>query len=422
MYRSLCSAAFSGLVALATAQSFVHQVFVLNEGYYNMNTQTQEVPVSLGSYDPAAGTYQTVATIAGQRFASDVDVADGAVYVAADGQLLKYDADSYALLDQATVPGIRKVALWNGQVLLTRGELGGLPHYFEARDAATLDLLYTLTPADGLLHSAEDVQVVGDKAYLAVGNAFDWGNLVGYLGIVDLIAQSYEQQVDLGPDGRNPERIMVAGQDLYVFCNKDFSGSAISRVATDGAFSYTANVALNSGCGASELVADKVVFSEYAVGRMARFDTGTGGVLDTLASPLFPYSLLHDALNGVLYATTTDFLTSGMLHVLTPDGTELSSTAVGVSPGRLALDVRAGTAVPERTQSGLALFPVPADEQVVVESDAVGELLTLRDASGRVLRQERLATGRHAIDLYGLAPGVYHVQLPGRTAVPVVKR
>ncbi|HQW87110.1 MAG TPA: hypothetical protein PLH93_07990, partial [Flavobacteriales bacterium] len=75
MYRSLCSAAFSGLVALATAQSFVHQVFVLNEGYYNMNTQTQEVPVSLGSYDPAAGTYQTVATIAGQRFASDVDVA-----------------------------------------------------------------------------------------------------------------------------------------------------------------------------------------------------------------------------------------------------------------------------------------------------------------------------------------------------------
>ncbi|MBK7941320.1 MAG: hypothetical protein IPJ87_05525 [Flavobacteriales bacterium] len=65
---------------------------------------------------------------------------------------------------------------------------------------------------------------------------------------------------------------------------------------------------------------------------------------------------------------------------------------------------------------------MPADEQVVVESDAVGELLTLRDASGRVLRQERLATGRHPIDLSGLAPGVYHAQLPGRAAVPVVKR
>ncbi len=414
-------AALCGLVATATAQSFVHQVFVLNEGYYNMNTQTQEVPVILGSYDPSSGLYQTVDTIAGQRFGSDVDVADGMVYVAADGMLLKYDADSHALLDQAAVTGIRKLALWNGQVLLTRGELGGLPHYFEVRDAATLDLLYSITPADGLEHSAEDVQVVGDKAYLAVNNGFDWGNLVGYVGIVDLPSQTYESEVDLGPDGLNPERLMPAGQDLFVFSNKDFSGSSISRINGGTNLAYTANVALASGCGASELVADKVVFTEFAVGRMARFDTGLGSVLDTLSSPYFPYGLLNDPLNGVMYATTTDFFSSGTLHVLTPDGVELSSTAVGVSPGRMALDVRSSTGIAPVADSGLQLFPVPAADVLNVVSNGTGELLTLRDAAGRTVHQERLTSERRTIALDGLAPGVYSAQLPGRAAVPVVK-
>ena len=44
--------------------------------------------VNLGSYDPATGLYQTVATINGPRFGSDVEVAGGAVYVAAAAVLI----------------------------------------------------------------------------------------------------------------------------------------------------------------------------------------------------------------------------------------------------------------------------------------------------------------------------------------------
>ena len=64
MYRSLLPAGLLALALQAGAQSTVHRVLVLNEGYYNMATQTQVVPVSLGSYDPATGTYQTITTIA----------------------------------------------------------------------------------------------------------------------------------------------------------------------------------------------------------------------------------------------------------------------------------------------------------------------------------------------------------------------
>jgi len=423
MYRSLFFAATCGLVAQATAQSYVHQVFVLNEGYYNVNTQTQEVPVSLGSYDPATSFYQTVATILGQRFASDVDLAGDAVYVAADGALLKYDADSYALLDQATVPGIRKIALWNDQVLITRGELGGLDHYFEVRDVATLDLLYSIDPADGLLFSAEDVEVAGDKAFLAVGNAFDFGNMVGLVGIVDLPSGTYENEVDLGPNGINPENIMVVGQDLYVLCNKDFSGSSISKVTTAGAFAFTEDIAANSGCGASELVGDKVVYNEYALSRMARYDITSENVFDTLSTTLFPYGLLNDPLNNVIYATTTDFVSTGTLHVLAHNGTELSNTIIGVSAGRLCLDVRTSTATPELAQqSALTVFPVPASDRVTVSMPlrSAGPV-RMSDAAGREVLSVTSVSNTVEFDLSALEPGVYSVQVPGLPAARIVK-
>ena len=418
MYRSLLSVfAFIAFLG-ASAQSYVHQVFVLNEGYYDMNTSTQVVPVSLGSYDPVSSTYQTVANITGPRFASDVEVRDGAVFVAADDQLLKYDANTYALLDQVTVPGIRQLALWNNKVLLTRGELGGLPHYFEVRDAATLALNYAVTPADGLLYSAEDVEVVGDRAYLAVGNAFDWNNLVGKVVAIDLPLGTYESEVDLGPNGLNPENIMVNGTDLFVLNNKDFTGSSISRVSVGNAsLTYTNNVALNSGCGASVLADDHIYYMEYAVDRLARYSVNTDAVADTLTASVSPYGLIADPVNGVLYGTTTDFFSSGELHTMALDGTVLSTVAVGVSPGRLALDVRSITGIADKDAPVLGLFPNPAVDQlqVALTTNKVSNeniTLTIIDLNGQVIYQRIISADqvRTTVDVANLPAGTYFLR------------
>ncbi len=47
----------------ASAQQYVHQVVVLSEGYFDFGTQTQVMPVTLYSYDPAQGTTQPVALL-----------------------------------------------------------------------------------------------------------------------------------------------------------------------------------------------------------------------------------------------------------------------------------------------------------------------------------------------------------------------
>ena len=68
----------------------------------------------------------------------------------------------------------------------------------------------------------------------------------------------------------------------------------------------------------------------------------------------------------MLYGTTTDFFSSGELHVLDLAGNILSTVAVGVAPGHLALDVRSATQVEERSIGTHHLYPTPADGQLYV--------------------------------------------------------
>ncbi len=425
MYRSFLLASAMAATAFANAQQYVHQVLVLNEGYFNFNTQTQDVPVTLGTYDPVAGTYATVATIADARFGNHVAVDGEAVYVAADHRLLKYDANTFALLDEAEVTGIRRFAFWNEALVITRGEVGGLPTYCEVRDKNTLDVLYAIDTAT-LPYSCEGVQVEGDKAYIAVNNGFEWGNSVGKLGVLDLSTSAWEASIDLGENGLNPEHVMVTNGYVYTFNNKDFTGSSISKYAIGGtAIDHTNDVALSSGCGSSALVDERVYFMEYAQNKLNRYDLATDAVLDTLDPSPATYGLIDDPINHVMYGTTTDFLTTGDLHVISYDGTILSSVPVGVSAGRLALDLRTSTGVGSMADEPMGLFPNPAENTLMVRLPAskANAAFQVLDAAGRVVLRERTnAVGLSAVNVSALAEGVYTLRSVDGATARFVKR
>src|SRR5690606_30755559 len=146
---------------------------------------------------------------------------------------------------------------------------------------ADLALVDAITPAEGLPHSIEDVEVADGKAWLAVNNSFDWENITGYVAVVDLATMQLGTPIDLGPDGLNPEKIMVAGDAIYVLNNTDFTASSISKISPQtAALQFTGTIAENSGCGASAMAAteQKVYFMEYAVNTLARYDTGIDAV------------------------------------------------------------------------------------------------------------------------------------------------
>ena len=117
------------------AQDYVHQVLVLNEGYFDYTLNQSIEPVTIGSYNPISQQYIIIDTIQGARFASDLVIDDYHFYVAADNMLHKYDKNTYNLLASTQIDGIRNLAIWSNKMIVTRGDYDNttfLPIFFNA--------------------------------------------------------------------------------------------------------------------------------------------------------------------------------------------------------------------------------------------------------------------------------------------------
>ena len=106
----------------AKSNEYVHQIFVLNEGYFDYSTNQIVEPVTIGVYTPSDDSYSVVDTIENARFASDLVVHEDFFYVAADNKLLKYDINNYNLVASQNIDGIRNIKIHNEKVFVSRGD------------------------------------------------------------------------------------------------------------------------------------------------------------------------------------------------------------------------------------------------------------------------------------------------------------
>ena len=127
-----------------SAQNYVHQVLILNEGVYDY-----ESPVSVGSYDPLTENYTTVVEIDSSRFASDLIIDSAFFYVAADNKILKYHLDSYELLAEVDLEGVRKLAVHEDYLFVSRGEFTSLNSYLQIFNKSDLSFVSELDTLNG---------------------------------------------------------------------------------------------------------------------------------------------------------------------------------------------------------------------------------------------------------------------------------
>jgi hypothetical protein len=78
------------------------------------------------------------------------------------------------------------------------------------------------------------------------------------------------------------------------------------------------------------------------------------------------------------------------------------------------------TAVPEQVANGFSLFPNPARQQFTIHSDAPGGVVTLLDASGKIVFT-RPFENNQAMDISDVAPGTYFVRLSNEKGETVQK-
>jgi hypothetical protein len=393
------------------AQNYLHQAIILNEGYFDYQTNQILEPVTIGKYDPITQSYSVVNTLEGMRFASDVIIDGNFYYVAADSKIFKMDLNSHQEISSVSCPGVRNLGIYQNKIVATRGEyLTTYDSYLHVYDASNLTLIAAVDTIQGPKWATQNIVIDGSSAFIAVNNGYEWGNEKGIIGKLDLNALTYGNEIDLGPDGKNPDNLLKVGSFLYSVNNKDWSGASISKVALDGSSTSTVNIATAStGCGTSALRDDKLVYQISMETTLNEFDiNGMNNVGPVSGHTLNYYELAQEPLSGNLFASETDFFSFGKVHVFDAGNNELSTFNVGISPGTIVFDVRPGSANLNELASNISVFPNPTTDFLNVNIEGTKQIL---DLNGKVL----LVSDLNTIDVQKLTTGIYMIELNGMT-------
>jgi hypothetical protein len=396
------------LTALVQAQNYVHQALILNEGYFDYQTNQIIEPVTIGSYNPANQTYQIVDTLEGMRFGSDVIIDGNFYYVAADTKIFKMDLNTHQEVASVSCPGVRNLGIYQNKLVATRGEyLTSYSSYLHIYDASTLSLIQAIDTVQGPKWATQNIVIDGPSAYIAVNNGYEWGNEKGLIGKLDLSNLSYGNEVDLGPDGKNPDNLLKSGAFLYTVNNKDWSGASVSKVALDGTSNSTLNLpSVGTGCGTSALRDDKLVYQISMETALIEFDINLMNTNGPLAGhSLNYYELAQEPVSGQLYTSETDFFSFGKIHIFDANNIELSNFNVGISPGTIVFDVRSSAGI-EAIENTISVYPNPAVDFLNVSIDGVKRVY---DLTGKLLIESSVTS----LDISSLNQGIYVLNVNG---------
>ena len=389
------------------AQYTLNQVIVLNEGPFGG-------PVTVGSYNPSTQVYQNFDTLQA-KFASDVIIDSGFIYVAADTLLVKYDLNTKQKLAVQTVKGIRELAIWKNQILVTRAQTSPLPSYFQVYNKSNLNFIYESTTVS---ERASEVKVWNDTAYVAVNG---WGS-VGKLAVVDLNAQSLNREIDLGPNGLNPEAVFKSNVNgkIYTVNNLNWTNSSVTKY--DIASTGFVNTLMNrpSGCSGSSYYLNNVYFQTSGQNKIGVFSTTALSVWDSLLINKSLYAIGIDSVNSHIYISETDYTTYGKVFIYDFFGALVDSFNVDVSPGTFAFDVRTTTGISENNiATNLFTYPNPiSDELHIGFIDAQNEkaILTLIDVLGQEIYKKQINTNvPNTLSLNTLPQGIYFLKVETST-------
>lgn len=335
-------------------QNVVNQVLILNEGRYDYSTGEIDVPVTIGVYNPTTLSYSVVDTIDGARFGSDMVIDNDYFYVAADTQLLKYNLNTYELLESQSVVGIRNICIVDDNLFVSRGEVGAnFNSFLQVYSKSDLSYITQMDTISGPKWSTQNMVSNDDKLFVIINNSFQWGNAKSLIGVVDLSSLNYLEEIDLGPDGVNPDNMMISDNFIYTVNNKDWSGTSFSKVDLSTYTASTINVAnASTGCGTSCLRGDKINFQISLDSTLMEWDPLTfSSESNALGLNQSFYGLAHDEVNDYLYASSTDYVTFGKVHIYDNENNLLSEFDCGVSPGTIVFDVRNQTSINNYTYS-----------------------------------------------------------------------
>jgi len=395
------------------AQSYVERILILNEGYFDYFSGDILTPVSVGAYDPEIGTYVMLDEIENARFASDIVLDETSYYIAADKYLLQYNLLTDELLNAIEIPGIRKIAVDDNYIVVTRGEyLVSFDSYIQVYNKSTLNLEFEILNAE-LNYTTEGVVIKDGIAYVAVNNGFNFGFEVGMIAEIDLIAHSLNNLVDLGANGINPDNLMLDGDNIYTLNNKDFTGSSVSAYKIiSGDITTTDLENISSGCGTSAFVDGSIYYQEMFGTTLSKFDPAVGTIISEEEYGISFYGLAFDNINNLTYTSETDYFSFGKVNIFNASGIMVNTFDVSVSPGNFAFDVRTSTAINNMEEILISLYPNPAADKVTISAEKQIQIVVISDIFGKKLLEfNNVNSTTLSADIKDLVSGNYLISI-----------
>ncbi len=405
------------ITATVFAQTYVARVLILNEGYFDYFTGEIITPVTVGAYDPTSATYTVLDEIEEARFASDIQMDAAFYYVAADKFLNKYDITTDELVASIEIEGIRKIAVNDEFIVVTRGEyLVSLPSHVQIYNKNTMALVYEFDNVT-MPYTTEGVVIKDGIAYVAVNNGFVFGSEVGKIAVIDLNTNTINNMIELGADGINPDNLMIEGDNIYTLNNKDFTGSSVSTYKiVSGDLTTTNLINISSGCGTSAVFGGTIYYQEMFGTTLSKFDPATATITGEDEFGASFYGLAFDNINNLIYTSTTDYFSYGGVTVYDLAGNIITTFDVSVSPGNFAFDVRLESSIDEVNTNAINLYPNPATAQIVIENSNNAAQIIISDMTGKTVQIiNNPAQGVNYLDINGLPAGTYVVKATGAT-------
>ena len=398
------------------AQEYVNQVLILNEGYFDYTINEIVEPASIGSYNPVTEMYTEVLQLEGMRFGSDLIIDNEVYYVAADTKIFKIDLNTHEIISSVECQGVRNLTIVGNKLIATRGEyLVNFDSYLHVYNTEDLSFELALDNESGPQWATQNIISVGNKAYFAINNAYEFGNEKGIIGIYDLETLVYEE-LDLGPDPKNPDNLVKSGEFLYTVNNKDWSGASISKVAIDLSENVTVDLAsASTGCGTSALREDKMVYQISMETSLNEFDlnimNNSGPVNGTFMNF---YELKENPVSSEFYTSETDYFSFGKVHIYDVQNIETGAFDVGINPGTIVFDVRSSAGIVEGF-SEVKIYPNPVQNNLFI-SDAINEKI-IRNLTG----EEIYRFSGTSVETKHLTAGMYFIECNNQS-IPFVKK
>lgn len=403
--------------ATAFAQQYVHQVLIANEGFFDFQTNNIVEPATIGTYNPQTQTYQIANTLAGQRFSSDVIIDGNFYFVAADTKIYKFDLNSHQEVGSISLPGVRNLAISGNKLIATRGEyLQTFDSYLQVFDKNSLQLIAAFDTTNGPKWAAQNIVVANDIAYIAVNNAYEWGNEKGLIGQLNLNTLQYGSEIDLGVEGKNPDNMFLFNNEIYTVNNKDWTGASVSKVSLSGNVNTQNIASAVTGCGTSALRDDKLVYqismentlNDYNLISMSNVGP-VAGIVNNF------YELAQEPVSGFLYTSTTDFFSQGMVQIYDATNSLSHQFAVGVSPGTIVFDLRSNVGLNENTEV-IGVSPNPSTGVFQINGLGFNQTYQIVNTAGQVI----LTCQTSSIDLSNLESGIYFLNTE-KSSVKLIK-